>query len=639
MKNTVANDLIHEKSPYLLQHAHNPVNWFAWGKKAFEKAKLEDKPIFLSIGYSTCHWCHVMERESFENEAIAKILNDYFVCIKVDKEERPDIDSIYMRVCQAFTGSGGWPTSIFMNAEQKPFFAGTYFPPANFTNLLYTIQKNWHDNRSKLIQSGNEVVKILSQTQEKQIEKEQNLYHNAYSIFCSNYDKEYGGFGSAPKFPSPHNLLFLMQYAQYSGKKTAMDMSEHTLLNLYKGGIFDHIGFGFSRYSTDKFWLAPHFEKMLYDNALLAVAYLYLYEQTDNPLYKNIAQKIFIYVNRELSNGSGGFYAAQDADSEGIEGNYYVLSPDEVISVLGQTDGSYFNAYFNITSKGNFEGKNIPNLIHQNPPFACLDEMLNKLYAYRKTRMSVHKDTKVLTAWNALMLWANASAYRILKDETYLQVAEQSIDFINNNLMDSNTLYVSITDGERSIKGFLDDYAFSILALISLYQSTFKDAYLQQALALNEKVIAEFYDENKGGFYLYAKESEQLILRPKESYDGAMPSGNSVMAYNLIRLAKLTKDDKLDMLCTAQQQFMQKQASDYPSGYGFFLFATLPSKDIVCVLKNKEDIKNITVKSNWIMRVLESATKEYPLVNDQTTFYICKDNHCLPPTNDLSSLI
>jgi len=609
------------------------VDWFPWCEEAFAKAKNENKPIFLSIGYSTCHWCHVMERESFEDEHIARILNDNFISIKVDKEERPDIDIIYMRVCQAYTGSGGWPTSVFMASDQRPFYAGTYFQPERFVQLLEAIEYNWHERRDAMLKSGDEIIGYIAgalpPNPRCRYAPGQNLTKAAFLTFQRTFDSEYGGFGRAPKFPSPHNLLFLMGYAAAFDEKNALDMAEKTLLQMYKGGIFDHIGYGFSRYSTDRYWLAPHFEKMLYDNALLAVAYLTAFEQTGNELYASVARRIFIYIEREMSNEHGGLYSAQDADSDGIEGKYYVFTPEEVFDVLGGRDGAQFNDYFDISRKGNFEGKNIPNLIKQTTLHNEMSRLLPKLYEYRLTRTSLHRDEKILTSWNSLMLWAYATAARVLGDQSYQKTAEKMSEFIENNLSDGDTLYAGITDGRRSGKGFLDDYAFYILALIALYEASFDDKYLNRALELNEKVIRDFYDETDKGFYFYGSDGERLIIRPKESYDGAIPSGNSVMAYNLDRLSKLTKDERLYTKAREQREFMETEVGEHPAGFSFFLLSALPTKDVFCALKDKNDLTKIKVKSNWVFRVISST--DYPIANDKTTLYICEGDRCLPP--------
>ncbi len=573
-----------------------------------------------------------MENESFEDMQVAELLNKDFVSIKVDKEERPDIDSIYMRVCMAYTGSGGWPTSVFLTEEQKPFFAGTYYPKQNFIKLLKIVKTKWDSDKSQLIDSSNEIIGFIDKNET--VSNKNTSVDEAFTLFKRSFDNEYGGFGKAPKFPTPHNLMFLMNYYDCKNEKIALDMAEKTLLQMYKGGIFDHIGYGFSRYSTDKYWLAPHFEKMLYDNALLSMAYLHGYELTKNELYCQIAKKTFTYIEREMTSPEGGFYSAQDADSEGVEGKYYVFKPDEIINLLGKEDGNNFNAYFDITEKGNFEGESIPNVIKQKELNDNMDKHLSKIYEYRKNRTKLHKDDKILTSWNALMIAALADGFRIIGDEKYIEMAVKATDFIEENLTEDNTLYVSAKDGKRYIKGFLDDYAFYIYALISLYQATFDEKYLQRAETLTNKVISDYLDETNGGFYINGSENEKLIMKPKETYDGAIPSGNSVMYYNLSRLYKLTKKEELYQQMQKQQEFMQGSIQ-YAAGNSFYLMATTPTKDIFCVVKSKDDIKNIRIKSNWVVRVLEHPTKEYPLLNDKTTYYICEGNSCRPPTNEL----
>ena len=545
------NFLKNETSPYLLQHAENPVNWYPWCKEAFERAKREDKPVFLSIGYSTCHWCHVMAHESFEDEETARILNQYFISIKVDKEERPDIDSIYMSVCQAFTGSGGWPTTIFLTPDQKPFFAGTYFPKKakygqiGLQELLLAIWEKWKTDRKTLLDSAEDVISHLNRKNEsgnsghesEEIEDaDVQLIETAYSHYKRLFDLRNGGFGGAPKFPTPHNLLFLMRYFEKSGKKEALDMVEKTLIQMYRGGIFDHIGGGFSRYSTDDYFLVPHFEKMLYDNALLIMAYCKAYQLTAKSIYYVAAKKTADYVLREMNSEEGGFYSAQDADSEGVEGKYYLFEPKEILQICGKEEGRRFNQYFDITDKGNFEGKSIPNLLKQNELeqlkengpeeskknnnadlLECnkaqgldrksisdlfvsnrfqqeFDECKKKLYKYRKKRYQLHLDDKILTSWNGLMISAMCCLYRVSGDKNYLEAAVKAQSFIEKNLCDGHTLFVSFREGKRSEKGFLDDYANEALALIHLYEATFHKNYLEKAKQFCQKAMENFYD-------------------------------------------------------------------------------------------------------------------------------------------------
>lgn len=575
------NHLKHETSPYLLQHAENPVNWYPWGSEAFERAKEEDKPVFLSIGYSTCHWCHVMAHESFEDKQIAEILNKYFISIKVDKEERPDIDSIYMSVCQAFTGSGGWPMTIIMTPDQKPFFAGTYFPKQSkygrigLGDLLLTLHSKWMTERESLLQSAEDILDFLRKDGEIPEASRRNLVEDALNLFDRSFDSKHGGFGDAPKFPVPHNLLFLLQQYEKHGDERLLQMAEKTLVQMYRGGLFDHIGGGFCRYSTDKAFLVPHFEKMLYDNALLILAYCKAYEVTRNPLYRDIAEKTAKYILREMSDKEGGFYSAQDADSEGEEGKYYLFTAAEIEGVLGKEKGSRFNHHFDVTPKGNFEGKNIPNLLKT--PMAELeasfDESLPELYAYRKRRYPLHLDDKILTSWNALMIAAMCRMYQATDRVTYLHGAINAVQFVESKLMEGKTLAISYRQGKRNGKGLLDDYAFLIFALLVLYDATKDEEYLKKAKNFTAKTVDDFFDQGQGGFFLYGEDHEQLILKPKETYDGAVFSGNSAMAYNLVQLWILTEEEEYRKLAEQQLDFVSSEAEHYPAGYSMFLMA------------------------------------------------------------------
>lgn len=641
------NHLKDQTSPYLLQHADNPVDWYPWSEEAFQKAKEENKPIFLSIGYSTCHWCHVMAHESFEDREVAKVLNDNFVSIKVDKEERPDIDSIYMSVCQAFTGSGGWPTTIFMTPEQKPFFAGTYFPKTarygqpGFLQLLVAILKKWQYDKEDLFESADEIIDFLNKENVSKKEVDQGIINKAANFYKYLFDEENGGFGCAPKFPTPHNLLLLMQHYEKTKDEVSLEMVEKTLLQMYRGGIFDHIGGGFSRYSTDKYFLAPHFEKMLYDNALLIMAYAKAYELTKNVLYRSVAEKVAMYIMREMTSPDGGFYSAQDADSEGVEGKYYLFEPKEIIKVLGVKKGNEFCKYFDITDAGNFEGKSIPNLLKNDHISASYNEYLPAIYEYRKSRYYLHLDDKILTSWNGLMIGAMCQLYRITQNDAYLHLAEKAQAFVMKHLCDSNVLFVSYRNGKKSGKGFLDDYANEIFALLALYEATLEKGYFIQAEQFCDKVIAEFYDHLNGGFFLYGKENEKLILQPKETYDGAAPSGNSMMAYNLVRLFHYTQESKYETLLKSHLDFMYASAEKNSSGHAMFLLALsdyfdMPEK-ITIVVGDKKDLEDLScrIPLNAVVRVLEEPTEEYSMKNNRTTYYVCKGRACLPPTNEL----
>ncbi|MBQ6835162.1 MAG: thioredoxin domain-containing protein [Lachnospiraceae bacterium] len=593
----MSNHLKSQTSPYLLQHADNPVAWYPWCEEAFLRAKREDKPIFLSIGYSTCHWCHVMAKESFEDEMVAQLLNRYFIAVKVDKEERPDIDSVYMSVCQAFTGSGGWPTTILLTPDQRPFFAGTYFPKVSkngYMGLIEILQvawKKWQTDRESLLKAADAVVAALNGSSECSSAKgnsgqlsiqtmgfrklADSQVEQAIEYFKRTFDAANGGFGRAPKFPSPHNLLFLMRYSGKMNDKEAMDMAEKTLLQMYRGGMFDHIGGGFCRYSTDKYFLVPHFEKMLYDNALLILAYVRAYERTKNGIYRRIAERTADYVLREMTDPAGGFYSAQDADSEGEEGKYYVFRVNEIIQLLGEREGRAFCHCFDITERGNFEGKNIPNLLkNKQEPEDFRDDM-DRIYEYRKARMNLHRDDKVLTSWNGLMIAAMANLYCITKKDQYRDAAVQAQKFIDETMYRNGQLAVSWREGAASGRGFLDDYANEIFALLTLYQVTEEKVYLEQAKRICERVQENFYDKENGGYFMYGDAGEQLIFRPKETYDGAVFSGNSAMAYNLVQLFVMTGAENYRKLAEQQLWFMSGECGRHPAGSTMYLAALL----------------------------------------------------------------
>jgi len=641
----MSNHLKNETSPYLLQHAENPVDWYPWCSEAFEKAKKEDKPIFLSIGYSTCHWCHVMAHESFENVRTAEILNKHFISIKVDREERPDVDSVYMSVCQAFTGSGGWPMSIFMTWDKKPFLAGTYFPVRSqygmpgFSDLLNAVTDQWSSGREDLLHSAEQIIAHLLKSEDGHGDvKDERLPDRAVQMFSESFDRAYGGFGAAPKFPVPHNLLFLMLYAKQNDALEVLEMAERTLTQMRKGGIFDHIGYGFSRYSTDRYFLAPHFEKMLYDNALLIIAYASLYVMTQNHLYLDTAEKTAEYILCEMVSEDGGFYSAQDADSEGVEGKYYTFSLAEIIDILGEEKGKSFSDTFDITSGGNFEGVNIPNLLKSNGLNADFSAELHKLYNYRKKRSKLHLDDKILLSWNSMMIAALSVLYRASRNEKYLQAAVNAQSFLEENLRADLQLYTSRRDGKCSPNSFLDDYAFYIAALTELYHSTLHRDYLEKAQSFCREAVKRFADDKNGGFYLSAPDNTELFMNPKEAYDGAVPSGNSVMAYNLVRLYQLTEKEDYRELAEKQISYMSARAQDHPAGHSMFLIAKMiydaPPAHIVIALKNNSELEKIKEQLPLLANVtVVSKSGEYPLLNDCTTFYVCKDHVCLAPTN------
>ncbi len=646
----MSNRLANETSPYLLQHKDNPVDWYPWCEEAFERAKREDKPVFLSIGYSACHWCHVLAHESFEDGEIAELLNEYFISVKVDKEERPDIDSVYMSVCQAFTGSGGWPTSIFMTAEGKPFFAGTYFPKTSrdgmlgLRELLLAIREKWISDRRTLLEQSDAIIGHLNKSRNVANDADIELAHLALRHYERIYDKKNGGFGRAPKFPTPHNLLFLLDYYERYKTASSLDMAEHTLMQTYRGGIFDHIGFGFCRYSTDRRFLVPHFEKMLYDNALLILAYCKAYFVTEKPIYLEIAEKTADYILREMTSPEGGFYSSQDADSEGEEGKFYLFTPDEIIKVLGQENGERFNRRFDVTDNGNFEGMNVPNLLLSDPYDKTLEPLLHLLYEYRQKRYTLHRDEKILTSWNGLMIAALCELYLASGNDKYLAAAKNADCFIQKKLSDGDLLYVSFYKGKRGVCGFLDDYAAYILAKLSLYRVTLKCEHLERAKALCDRVTSDFGDGTYG-YYLYSSAHEELILRPKETYDGAIPSGNSIMAYNLVRLSLLTNEDKYKAEAERQLDFLSSNASQYPTNHAMFLRALLeyntPQMKITVVADGMTDKSTLPLilPPEAAVVLLPHATKEFTLKDGKTTYYVCRGHSCHPPTNDPNELI
>lgn len=680
------NQLQYEKSPYLRQHMNNPVNWYSWNKEAFEKAKREDKPIFLSIGYSTCHWCHVMAHESFEDTQVAEILNEYYISIKVDREERPDVDAVYMAVCQALTGSGGWPLTILMTPEQKPFFAGTYFPKRQrygqpgFVEILQQIAELWKNNRAELLKAGNQIQDFMqsqkhseNSNQIKAAVPEKKLLEQALFMFQSQYDKKWGGFGRAPKFPVPHNLMFLLRYSELSSdiiagqsvhersstEEEALKMVEHTLTAMACGGIFDHIGGGFSRYSTDEKWLAPHFEKMLYDNALLAIAYLEAWQITKNPLFEDVAARTLDYILLELSDAEGGFYCGQDADSDGEEGKYYLFTKEEVIEVLGQEDGEEFCRNYDITMQGNFEGKSIPNRIgYKDIPWKAGDGRLKKLYAYRKERTKLHTDDKIILSWNAWAICAFAKAARILEKKEYLDAAVRAHKFVQDNMTDqSGGLFLRWREGEAAHKGTLDDYAVYGLASLELYETTFEPEYLREAARRGKQILEFFGDEKQGGYFLTASDAEELLTRPKEVYDGALPSGNSVAAVLFGRLAKYTGEIIWQEVSESQNNYLAGVIGKHPFGYSFGMIALTealyPSREVLCVAsgeKTPEELKEF-LKNEWnpnffvLVKTRENTealakiapfTRSYPIPKQDALYYLCENGVCSMPRKNLS---
>lgn len=590
----MSNRLAYEKSPYLLQHKDNPVDWYPWGEEAFQKAKEEEKPILLSIGYSTCHWCHVMGRESFENQEIADYLNRHFISIKVDREERPDIDAIYMSVCQGLTGDGGWPLTVFLTPERKPFFAGTYFPEETrygrigFLQLLRQIVGLWHSDRAKLTQAGGQITAALAvSSHQTNKEPDRKLLTSAYRMLERSFDPVWGGFGQAPKFPTPHVLLFLMAYGSVDREisKQARPMVKKTLSAMSQGGIFDQIGGGFCRYSTDERWLVPHFEKMLYDNALLLLCYTCAYQQFGSPEYARVARMTADYMLRELKDAEGGFYCGQDADSEGEEGKYYLLIPEEICSVLGEEKGTAFCRVYHIS-----EDMGIPNRIEgQEPAWSPEDSSLAVLYEYRKSRVSLHTDDKILLSWNSWAILALTQAGIVLGEKAYLDGALQAQKFIQEHMTVDRKLYRRYREREAAIPGQLEDYAVYVLALLGLYRATWEVSFLEQAIDYGKMFRHLFEDSVHGGFYMN-REDETLIARLKETGDGAIPSGNSAAQLALEALAGLTGEPEWRKAADRQHRFMAEHVEKSPTGHCFSLLSMLrvlyPTKELV-VTANK----------------------------------------------------
>ena len=652
----MSNSLIHEKSPYLLEHAHNPVNWYPWGREAFEKAAREDKPIFLSIGYSTCHWCHVMAEESFEDEAVAAILNESYVSVKVDREERADVDAVYMEVCTTLTGSGGWPLTVVMTPEQKPFFAATYIPREStrsrigLKDLLPVLAEKWQGDRSGLLKSSEELTRQLSkpllhvvgQTDEEQLRR-------AFEQLAAAYDAEYGGFGRAPKFPAPQNLLFLLRYAALSGEKKAREMADGSLIAMYRGGIFDHFGGGFSRYSTDREWLAPHFEKTLYDNALLAYVYTEAYQSGHLALYRHVAESTLDWCMREMLSPEGGYYCAQDADSEGVEGAYYLFTPEDAEKALGSA-AKHFSECYDINAEGNFHGKSIPNLI-LNQRWNLLpegyDDLREKMRIYRAERMELKTDVKILTGWNGLMLMALSKAAAVFSDRRYLAAAQALAEFMEQSLFENGRLRARLCQGELKHEALLEDYAFYALGLLELYGADFEPRHLLKAAELAEAIEINFAD-GKGGYYRSGERSEKLIFRPREIFDGAMPSGSSACAVLFDKLFRLTGDVKLRERRDKLLSLVCGWGDKYPAGSPFALCGALsvvyPTRELLCVSpdENKPELltavlsryaPELTVLWKTPLRAEELAraaafTAAAAPENGKSSFFVCENGSC-----------
>ncbi|TET71721.1 MAG: thioredoxin domain-containing protein [Candidatus Aminicenantes bacterium] len=678
------NRLVFEKSPYLLQHADNPVDWYPWGEEAFLKAKKEDKPVFLSIGYSACHWCQVMERESFEDEEVAQLMNKYFVAVKVDREERPDIDNIYMTVCQYMTGSGGWPLTIIMTPDKEPFFAGTYFPKqAKFgrpglIETLNQIASLWEKDRARVLKVGNEVTQTVQNISLSPMSGDltkENL-KQAYQKFQDSFDETHGGFGRAPKFPSAHNLSLLLRWWKRSGEEKALKMVEKTLDAMWKGGMYDHLGFGFHRYSTDSRWLVPHFEKMLYDQAMLAIAYVEAYQATGKAQYAEVAREIFIYVLRDMTSPEGAFYSSENADSEGEEGKFYVWTQDEIKAILGEEQGDLFCKFYGVTKKGNLEGsKSVLHISRSLEEFArnegmapdelkkILEQSRQKLFAAREKRIHPSKDDKILTDWNGLMIVAFSKGAQALNEPEYADAARKAADFLLKELRrkDGRLLH-RYREGEAALPGYVDDYAFLVWGLIDLYETTFEARYLQEALTLTDDMLKLFWDEKEGGLYFTGDDNEKLISRMKDVYDGAIPSGNSVASLNLLRLGRITMRQELEEKAEQAIESFGKTISRSPTGFSQFLialdFAVGPTKEIVIAGDLHQEDTNLmlhAVRRRFLPgKVLilhpegedgKAIEKIVPFVkhqneiNGKATAYVCESYTCKAPTTDLAKMI
>ncbi|GAB6168040.1 thioredoxin domain-containing protein [Clostridium carnis] len=664
--NNKSNKLINESSPYLLQHAYNFVDWYPWGEEAFKKAKDENKPIFLSIGYSTCHWCHVMSHESFENEYIGKRMNEVFINIKVDREERPDIDNIFMRVCQMFTGSGGWPLSIVLTPDKNPFFAATYIPKFSHSGrigmaeLMDKIENIWENEPEKLMYQGEIVRERLSSFNEEISEDRvsKDVIEKGVLTLKRSFDKKYGGFREKPKFPSPHNLLFLLREYKEKDDKELLNIVTTTLDNMMLGGIYDHIGYGFHRYSTDRKWLLPHFEKMLYDQSMLILAYTEAYEITKNESYKKIVEETIEYVFRVLSTKEGAFFSAEDADSEGEEGKFYVWTIEELKEALDNDEVSFISKVYNLKEEGNFKdeatgertGANIFYLKEEitKEDKEKISSIKEKLFSIREKRIHPHMDDKVLTDWNGLFIAALSKASFVFNREDYSKRAENAIEFFLNSYKNNKGLYHSYCKGEWKVLGNIDDYSFLIFALIELYEVSFKVKYLKFAIELTKEMIKEFWDNKNGGFYFTQSKEELVLARTKETYDGAIPSGNSIAYLNLIKLEKLTGDDFYSYYIIALEKNIALELEDNPNIAIMLLtgiqYNNYSPREITIVgKKDSEDVKkaldiireiylpNTTIvvkdKEDNIEEIAD-YTKYQNSLDNKVTVYICKNYSC-----------
>ncbi|CAB1063620.1 Uncharacterized protein YyaL [Olavius sp. associated proteobacterium Delta 1] len=684
------NHLINEKSPYLIQHAHNPVDWHPWSEASFEQARKANKPIFLSVGYATCHWCHVMEKESFEDEETAGYLNDTFVCIKVDREERPDIDAVYMAACQMLTGSGGWPLSIFMTPQKKPFFAATYLPKQSrygrtgLVDICRQVKDLWSNQTEKIETSAANIAANLDRafTFAAADEPDASLFEKAFKQVKAAFDMQHGGFEPAPKFPTPHRLLFLLRYYHRNEDPIALDMVQKTLSAMRLGGIWDHVGYGFHRYATDERWLLPHFEKMLYDQALIASACLEAYQISKEPLLARTAADIFTYVLRDMTSTEGGFYSAEDADSEGEEGKFYIWTTEEFRRGLGDEVARRWETILRLSPEGNYideaaRQKTGTNILHLTATMDKWAEKLNvpedqlrdewrkireQLFDIRENRIHPLKDDKILTDWNGLMISALALGARILNQPEYERAARQAAEFIESKMIDKNgRLYHRFRDGELAVEAHAADYAFLIHGLLNLYQTTFDLIFAERAQVLQEKMIEDFWDEQNGGFYSTPKGSVDLPVRPKELYDGAIPSANSVALFNLVSLARLTGDPRWENQAQALIRAFGGTVKTQPQAFTFFLcaldFALRPGQEVIITgepqagdTRQLLTALNLNFSPNKVAIVKSDQNAErlakfagytdgLQVIEGKATAHVCRNGSCTDSTSDTQVML
>lgn len=687
----MGNRLASEKSPYLLQHAQNPVDWYPWCDEAFLQAALQNKPVFLSIGYSTCHWCHVMAHESFEDQDVACLMNDAFICIKVDREERPDIDSTYMTACQIMTQSGGWPLTIIMTPDKKPFFAATYiskqsrFGRVGMLDLIPRIKSLWTVKHTDVLKAAEDITAVLRDIAQADPDKvlDNAVLHAAYQSLSDSFDSRHGGFGNAPKFPTPHNLMFLLRYWIRTSEPMALHMVETTLQNMRCGGIYDHIGFGFHRYSTDSHWLVPHFEKMLYDQALLCMAYTEAYQATGNSLYATTVCEIITYVLRDMTSPVGGFYSAEDADSAKEEGKFYIWSASEIQKALSSIDSDLFCRIFNIQQNGNFSDESTGiqkklNILHMRASIKDLaanlkisdseliktvEKLCKRLFNHRKKRPHPHKDDKILTDWNGLMIAACAKAGRALGNRKFISAAVNAVDFILSNMLSANgRLLHRYRDTSAAISGQASDYAFFVWGLIELYEATFDVQYLEAACRYTTDFINHFWDDNNGGFYTVADDAEPLIVRQKEIYDGALPSPNAVAMLNLLRLSRMTGNADYEKKAASISRAFSRSVRQAPSAHTMLMiaqdFASTPGKEIVIIgketdLDTKKMLTALSIRfmpyaitlfrpsnaKNHALNDLCPFIRPMQALNGSATAYVCTNFSCSSPTTDKAIML